>query len=51
MNVKTSIVLNTVHFAVEVIENERGINIDVFHRDGEHIASYPFSNEDVMDSD
>lgn len=42
-------VLNGQHYAVHVKENEEGIIIDVWHRNGELIDTYTYWNEDTID--
>lgn len=46
---KSSVVLNTEHYAVEVKEVDEGVIVDVFHRHGDLIDSSTFWNEDVID--
>ena len=46
---KERMVMNTTHFAVQVVETAEGIIIDVFHRHGDLIDTFTFWNEDVID--
>ena len=46
---KDRVVLNTPHFSAQIIENEQGIIIDVFHRHGDLIDTYTYWNSDVCD--
>ena len=41
--------LNTKHYAVEIIETQEGVIIDVFHRHGDLINSYTYWNDDVIE--
>ncbi|NQU84077.1 MAG: hypothetical protein HQ536_05200 [Parcubacteria group bacterium] len=43
------IYLNTLHYAVQVVENDQGIIIDIFHRHGELIDTFTYWNDDVID--
>lgn len=45
------VVLNTIHFAVQAVETDEGVVIDVFHRNGELIDSYTYWNDDVTGED
>ena len=42
-------VLNTEHYAVEIIETQEGVVIDIFHRHGDLIDSYTYWNDDVIE--
>ena len=46
---RDAVMMNTIHFAVEVKENPEGIIIDVFHRHGDLISTYTFWNDDTID--
>ena len=47
--VKKNVVLNTIHYAVEVKETDEGVLIDVFHRNGDLINTHTYWNEDVIE--
>ena len=44
---KDRVILNTPHFAGQIIETDEGIILDVFHRNGDLIDSFTFWNEDT----
>jgi hypothetical protein len=41
--------MNTIHFAIQVKENDEGIIIAVFHRHGELIDTYTYWNDETID--
>lgn len=43
--------LNTIHFAVQIIETGGGVVIAVSHRNGELIDIQAFWNDDVTDTE
>jgi len=47
---KDRVILNTPHFACQIIENKEGVILDIFHRDGDLIDSYTYWNDDVIDN-
>ena len=46
---KDGVILNTPHYAVQVIENKEGVIIDIFHRHGDLIDTYTYWNDDVIE--
>lgn len=48
---KDRVILNTAHYAAQIVETDEGIIIDVFHRDGDLIKSYTYWNDDVIEPD
>lgn len=46
---KDRVVLNTPHFSAQIIENDEGIIVDVFHRHGDLIATDTYWNDDVIE--
>ena len=42
--------MNTEHFAVQVVETDEGVILDIFHKHGDHIQSYTYWNEDTIDN-
>ena len=48
---KDRVILNTTHFATQIIETPEGIIIDIFHRNGDLINTYTYWNDDTIDKD
>ena len=46
---KDRVILNTLHYSIQVVETKEGVIIDIFHRHGDLIDTYTFWNDDVID--
>ena len=46
---KDRVILNTLHYSVQVVETKEGVIIDIFHRHGDLINTYTYWNDDVID--